>query len=151
MDTSALLFLSSNAILIAVTCVLILVIVYLTEFGVNEKNGNAKRSMLWTNRVIDEDDVPARIGKPPPGPKPFPILGNLTCMSGYEVPYEAFTDLGKRYGPIVSLRLGSVPAVVVNGVDNIKEVLIAKSSHFDGRPNFQRYHILFGGDKQNCK
>lgn len=87
----------------------------------------------------------------PPGPKPFPIIGNLASMGGYEVPYQAFDALAEKYGSIISLRLGSVPTVVVNGIDNIKEVLITKTTHFDSRPNFRRYHDLFSGNKQNCK
>jgi cytochrome P450 family 307 subfamily A len=44
-----------------------------------------------------------------------------------------------------------VNAIVVNGIDNIKEVLIHKGHHFDGRPNFRRYNLLFSGNKENCK
>jgi hypothetical protein len=49
------------------------------------------------------------------------------------------------------MQLGNVPAMVVNGLDNIREVLIGKSASFDGRPNFRRYHQLFSGNKENCK
>lgn len=149
MDISVLMFLSSNTILITVTCVLISVIVFLTEFGINEKTLSKRCLWIWSDRVNDNGEQQAIMTKPP-GPKPFPIIGNLACLDGYEVPYQAFTDLGKRYGSIVGLRLGSVPTVVVNGVEHIKEVLITKSSHFDGRPDFRRYHELFGGNKQNC-
>lgn len=159
MDTSVLLFVSSNALLIAVTCVIISVIVFLTDFGVNEKKCYQKRLAFWADRILDnvagalqkQQQVDKAQPTPPPGPKPYPIIGNLACLGGYEIPYQAFNDLGKQYGPIVGLRLGSVPSVVVNGVENIKEVLITKSSHFDSRPDFRRYHELFGGDKQNCK
>lgn len=154
MDNSVLMFLSSNTLLITVTCVLISVIVFLTEFGINEKKLGKRCTWMWSERVIGNDngDQQLTVTVPkPPGPKPFPIIGNLACLDGYEVPYQAFTDLGKRYGAIVGLRLGSVPTVVVNGVEHIKEVLITKSSHFDGRPDFRRYHELFGGNKQNCK
>lgn len=151
MDTSVLLFLSSNTLLIAVTCAIITVIVYLTEIGVNGSDRKfGKRALLWLSRVEDEVVVEEKASKPP-GPTPYPVIGNLACLDGYEVPYQAFEVLGKQYGPIISLRLGSVPTVVVNGVDNIKEVLITKTSHFDSRPDFRRYHSLFGGDKQNCK
>lgn len=151
MDTSVLLFLSSNTLLIAVTCAIITVIVYLTEIGVNGNDRKfGKRALLWLSRVEDEVVLEEKASKPP-GPTPYPIIGNLACLDGYEVPYQAFEVLGKKYGPIISLRLGSVPTVVVNGVDNIKEVLITKTSHFDSRPDFRRYHSLFGGDKQNCK
>ena len=41
--------------------------------------------------------------------------------------------------------------MVINDAESVKEVLIAKGAHFDGRPDFKRFDILFGGDKQNCK
>lgn len=86
-----------------------------------------------------------------PGPMPLPIIGNLACLDGYEVPYQAFSVLREKYGDIISLKLGSVPTLVVNGIDNIKEVMVKKGAHFDGRPNFRRYHQLFSGNKENCK
>ncbi|XP_046617946.1 cytochrome P450 307a1-like [Neodiprion virginianus] len=86
----------------------------------------------------------------PPGPKPWPILGSLHILGRYDVPYKAFADLARIYdSQIIKLRMGSVPCVVVNGLENIKEVLIAKGAQFDSRPNFARYHQLFCGDKEN--
>lgn len=92
------------------------------------------------------------VGRRAPSPRAWPILGNLTALSGYDLPYQSFGALGKRFGPIISLKLGNQPAMVVNGIDNIKEVLIGKTSNqFDSRPNFKRYHDLFSGNKENCK
>lgn len=145
MDTSAITLLSSNTLLMVITCAVVAVIVFYIEYsGADSKS---KTSSDNKSSKSQSDDELQR----PPGPKPYPIIGNLACLDGYEVPYQAFDDLAKKYGPIISLRLGSVPTVVVNGIDNIKEVLITKSSHFDSRPNFRRYHDLFSGNKQNCK
>ncbi|XP_043279055.1 cytochrome P450 307a1-like [Venturia canescens] len=86
----------------------------------------------------------------PPGPKPWPIFGSLHLLGQYEIPYMAFADLAKKYdSPIVKLRMGSVGCVAVNGLENIKEVLIVKGQQFDSRPDFKRYHLLFCGDKEN--
>ena len=87
----------------------------------------------------------------PPGPRPWPVIGSLHLLAKYEVPFEAFSQLSKMYGDIFSITLGSTPCVVVNSFPLIKEVLIAKGPHFGGRPNFIRYDILFGGDRDNCK
>ncbi|KAK6635035.1 hypothetical protein RUM44_000284 [Polyplax serrata] len=84
-----------------------------------------------------------------PGPKPWPIIGNLHLLQGYKVPYQAFVDLSKKFGDVYALQLGSVPALVVHGVENIREVLVHKSHQFDSRPNFNRYHQLFHGNKEN--
>lgn len=87
----------------------------------------------------------------PPGPRAWPIIGNLHLLAGYPVAYQAFGPLAQRYGSVFKLSLGSMPCVVVNGLANIKEVLVAKGAQFDGRPNFRRYHELFCGDKENCE
>lgn len=142
MDSSAIVLLSSNTLLMVLTCAVVAVLVFFVEYtGAGKKSSEQKSLKIKTSNELQR----------PPGPKPYPIIGNLACMDGYEVPYQAFNDLAKKFGPIISLRLGSVPTVVVNGIDNIKEVLITKSSHFDSRPNFRRYHDLFSGNKQNCK
>lgn len=88
----------------------------------------------------------------PPGPKPWPVLGSLHILGRYDVPYKAFGDLVKAYNSqVIKLKMGSVSCVVINGLENIKEVLITKGHHFDSRPNFIRYHLLFCGNKENCK
>lgn len=88
----------------------------------------------------------------PPGPKPWPVFGSLHILGRYDVPYKAFADLVKVYdSQVIKLRMGSLPCVVVNGLENIKEILVAKGQHFDSRPNFVRYHLLFCGNKENCK
>lgn len=86
-----------------------------------------------------------------PGPKPFPIIGSLHLLGKHSSPFEAFTELSKTYGNIFSITLGMSPCVVVNSFQLIKEVLISKGGHFGGRPDFIRFHQLFGGDRNNCK
>ena len=72
-------------------------------------------------------------------------------MAGYKIPYAAFTALKAHYGNIFSIRLGSSDCVVVNDFKDVREVLTDKGSDFDGRPDFRRFDVLFGGDKDNCK
>lgn len=108
------------------------------------------RSKKTSKSVIVDDD--SHLLPEPPGPKPWPILGSLHILGRYNVPYKAFGDLVKEYDcQVIKLRMGSMPCVVVNGLENIREVLISKGHHFDSRPNFVRYHLLFGGNKENCK
>ncbi|XP_075210496.1 cytochrome P450 307a1-like [Lycorma delicatula] len=84
-----------------------------------------------------------------PGPRAWPVIGSLHLLAGYIVPYQAFSALSEFYGPVFKMYLGSTNCVVVNGLDNIREVLFNKGAHFDGRPNFKRYEILFCGNKGN--
>lgn len=87
----------------------------------------------------------------PPTPRKLPIIGHLHLLGGYEVPYQAFSAMGLKYGKVIRLQLGNVKCVVVNGQKNIREALVTKGHHFDSRPSFQRYQQLFSGNKQNCK
>lgn len=125
---------SSNTVFIVLPCVLLTLIMVIMEKKSRKLN-------------LSDDGFVRRA----PGPMSLPILGNLYSMAGYELPYQSFAALAKKFGDIINLKLGFQQAVVVNGIDNIKEVLITKSAHFDSRPNFKRYHDLFSGNKENCK
>lgn len=88
----------------------------------------------------------------PPGPRiVWPVLGNLNELGKYAAPSIAFTELAAKYGDIYSLTLGSSRCVVVNNLDLIREVLNQNGKYFGARPNFIRFHQLFGGDRSNCK
>jgi hypothetical protein len=90
-------------------------------------------------------------GNKPPGPMPWPIFGSLHLLAPYESPFQGLTALAKVYGDVYSITLGNTKCVVVNSFQLIKEVLITKGSQFGDRPNFIRFHKLFGGDRNNCK
>ncbi|XP_060868038.1 cytochrome P450 307a1-like [Metopolophium dirhodum] len=85
----------------------------------------------------------------PPAPKAWPIIGHLYLMARYKVPYRVFDEIMADLGSVFRLDLGSVPCVVVNGLNNIREVLMIKGDHFDSRPSFRRFNQLFKGDKNN--
>ncbi|GLJ09020.1 hypothetical protein SUGI_0100090 [Cryptomeria japonica] len=59
--------------------------------------------------------------KLPPGPRPWPVVGNLHLLGN--LPHQALAALAKKYGPILLLRLGSVPTVVVSSPAMAKEFL----------------------------
>ncbi|XP_028305283.1 cytochrome P450 2F2-like [Gouania willdenowi] len=69
----------------------------------------------------------------PPGPPTFPILGNLLNLS-LENPLGEFERLRKLYGNVYSLYLGPNPAVIINGLNAIKEAIVTKGHDFAGRP-----------------
>ena len=57
----------------------------------------------------------------PPGPKPLPIVGNLFQL--HDPPHKSPADLFKIYGPIIFLKLGSIPTVIISSSKTAKEVL----------------------------
>jgi hypothetical protein len=68
----------------------------------------------------------------PPGPKPWPIIGNLNLMGA--LPHRSIHALSKRYGPLMYLRFGSFPVVVGSSVEMAKFFLKTHDSVFIDRP-----------------
>uniref|UniRef100_A0A0D9XE53 Uncharacterized protein n=1 Tax=Leersia perrieri TaxID=77586 RepID=A0A0D9XE53_9ORYZ len=68
----------------------------------------------------------------PPGPKPWPIIGNLNLVG--TLPHRSIHDLSKKYGPIMSLRFGSFPVVVGSSVEMAKFFLKTHDVVFTDRP-----------------
>lgn len=60
--------------------------------------------------------------KLPPGPVPLPFIGNLHNLLGAQ-PHKSLANLGQKYGPIFSLRLGKTTTVVISSSVGVKEVL----------------------------
>ncbi|KAD2054440.1 hypothetical protein R6Q59_016840 [Mikania micrantha] len=69
----------------------------------------------------------------PPGPFPFPIIGNLLHIS--DKPHHSLATLAKRYGPLMSLKLGSRTTIVVSSPDLAKEFFQKHDQSFSGRPS----------------
>ena len=87
----------------------------------------------------------------PPGPPLLvPILGHLPNIFLARKPvYQYFTDLAQKYGPIISLRLGSAPFIVVSNPQLAKEVLNTHDKIFANRPVIMSSRFLSGieGDR----
>lgn len=68
----------------------------------------------------------------PPGPCPVPIIGNLHQL---RLPaHRSLTELAGKYGPIMFLRFGSVPTVVVSSSEMAKQFLKTHDLIFANRP-----------------
>ncbi|VAH83598.1 unnamed protein product [Triticum turgidum subsp. durum] len=60
--------------------------------------------------------------KRPPGPWCLPLIGNLLHLLTSQ-PQAALRDLARKHGPVMSLRLGQVDAVVISSPAAAQEVL----------------------------
>ncbi|KAI3495021.1 hypothetical protein L1887_37127 [Cichorium endivia] len=67
----------------------------------------------------------------PPGPYPFPIIGSLLKLGNK--PHRSLATLSKRYGPLMSLKLGSRTTIVVSSPDIAKEILHTHDISFSSR------------------
>eukprot|EP01018_Ginkgo_biloba_P005297 Gb_04401 [translate_table: standard] len=68
----------------------------------------------------------------PPGPNPWPIIGNLHMLG--KLPHRTLQELAKKYGPVMYLRLGSMPTVVVSSPEMAKQFLKTHDAVFASRP-----------------
>ncbi|KAF6998467.1 hypothetical protein CFC21_014585 [Triticum aestivum] len=72
----------------------------------------------------------------PPGPWTLPVIGNLHQILR-ALPHRALTDLGRRHGPVMLLKLGEIPTVVVSSAEVVAQVFkandIALSNHSTSR------------------
>ncbi|WOG85180.1 hypothetical protein DCAR_0104368 [Daucus carota subsp. sativus] len=70
--------------------------------------------------------------KPPPSPPRLPIIGNLHQIGPY--PHVSLRALAKKYGPLMLLKFGSVPVLVVSSADAAREILRTYDLVFSDRP-----------------
>ncbi|KAK5824814.1 trimethyltridecatetraene synthase-like [Gossypium arboreum] len=68
----------------------------------------------------------------PPGPKPWPIIGNLNLIGS--LPHQSLHKLSQRYGPLMQLKFGSYPVVVASSAVMAKEFLKKHDHIFASRP-----------------
>ncbi|XP_039178239.1 cytochrome P450 2C5-like isoform X1 [Crotalus tigris] len=66
-------------------------------------------------------------GQLPPGPTPWPILGNFFQLK------KSYKKLTEKYGPIFTIWIGSKPMVALCGYEVVKDALINQAEEFGGR------------------
>lgn len=84
-------------------------------------------------------------GKRPPGPLGFPVIGHLHLLG--KLPHRNINNLAQKYGPIMSLRLGSVRTIVVSTPECMELFLKTHDTVFSNRPKSQAAEYLNYGAK----
>ncbi|KAL1207173.1 Cytochrome P450 71B6 [Cardamine amara subsp. amara] len=69
---------------------------------------------------------------PPPCPPRLPLLGNFHQLGS--LPHRSLRDLSLKYGPVITVYLGSVRTVVVHSPETAEEVLKLHDSECCTRP-----------------
>ncbi|WOG98511.1 hypothetical protein DCAR_0417854 [Daucus carota subsp. sativus] len=77
----------------------------------------------------------------PPGPRRLPVIGNIHQLVG-SLPHHILRDLAKKYGPLMSLKLGQVFAVVVSSPEVAAEILRTHDLNVSQRPYFLSGEII---------
>lgn len=70
----------------------------------------------------------------PPGPRRYPLVGNLLQLKGNDMFYVKLSEMRKEYGDVLYLELGAVKMLVVFGHENVKTVLQEQANSFKYRP-----------------
>lgn len=68
----------------------------------------------------------------PPGPPPWPIIGNLLLLG--DQPLQSFFHLAQKYGPFMTLKLGNITTLVVSSPSMAKEIMKTNDQIFSSRP-----------------
>ncbi|KAG0583545.1 hypothetical protein KC19_3G145500 [Ceratodon purpureus] len=77
----------------------------------------------------------------PPGPQPWPMVGNLPALAGAML-HQNLQQLAAKFGPVMYLRLGSVPCVVVSTAEVARALVRASDEHLLSRPKLLSFSIL---------
>ncbi|KAK9091212.1 hypothetical protein Sjap_024389 [Stephania japonica] len=83
--------------------------------------------------------------KLPPGPLGFPIIGNLHRLG--DLPHRDLQRLSNKYGPIMHLKLGQVPTIVVSTSEVAKLFFKTHDAVFASRPKTQFGNYISYGNK----
>jgi 4-hydroxyphenylacetaldehyde oxime monooxygenase len=83
--------------------------------------------------------------KVPPGPWSLPMVGNLHQLG--PLPHRSLWELARRHGPVMQLRLGMVPVVVLTSPEAAREALKTHDAECSSRPLLAGPKLLSYGFK----
>uniref|UniRef100_A0A453A7F0 Cytochrome P450 n=1 Tax=Aegilops tauschii subsp. strangulata TaxID=200361 RepID=A0A453A7F0_AEGTS len=80
----------------------------------------------------------------PPGPWTLPIIGSLHHLVG-DLPHRRMMKMSRQHGPLMHLRLGEVPTVIVSSAEAAALVMKTNDLDFASRPRSPLQDIISCG------
>ncbi|KAL3073146.1 hypothetical protein niasHT_035422 [Heterodera trifolii] len=81
----------------------------------------------------------------PPGPTPWPLLGNLLEIGSRPPGYDIFLKWRDQFGPIYTYWLGERPMVAFADFELINETIVKDGDTYTDRDFFQDFYFLVRG------
>ncbi|CAH1246012.1 CYP1A1 [Branchiostoma lanceolatum] len=69
----------------------------------------------------------------PPGPRGWPLVGNLPMLAKSAFVPATFTELSKQYGDVMTIWNCHAPAIVLTGYETIRTTLVKRAEDFSSR------------------
>ncbi|XP_062113410.1 phenylacetaldehyde oxime monooxygenase CYP71AN24-like [Humulus lupulus] len=79
----------------------------------------------------------------PPSPPRLPVIGNLHQLG--TLPHRSLQTLSNKYGPLMLMKMGQVPTLVVSSSQMVKEIVKNYDVVFSDRPKTTAADILLYG------
>ncbi|KAG4925453.1 hypothetical protein JHK87_050993 [Glycine soja] len=95
--------------------------------------------LIFIRRLFNQTSE-SEYAKLPPGPRPFPIIGNILELGTN--PHIALTKFSKIYGPLMTFKLGRITTIVISSPQVAKEVLLENGQVLSSRTIPHSVHAL---------
>ncbi|KAE9588785.1 hypothetical protein Lal_00042279 [Lupinus albus] len=81
----------------------------------------------------------------PPSPPKLPFIGNLHQLGTF--PHRSLQTLSYKYGPIMMMKMGQIPTIVISSADVAREIFKNHDAVFSNRPSVTTSRIFCYGSK----